>query len=341
MNIKELKQALQTEVKPLYLVQGTEQRLLQDIRQLFFQLLTPEEQEMNFAEFDLNQVDIEEAVGEANSLPFFGRYRLIFVNNPGFLTGLRNSSSSEQNLTVFEQYLQTPQETTILVLFAPYEKLDRRKKITKLVQKQSCVVDATKLQLSEMKQLLKQELQQNGQVITSAALEQLVLRTNGDYSLATNEVHKLQTYSQKKPITLEMVQNLVPQTLDDNVFDLLDAILQGNLAQAENYYQQLLILKNDVLGLTALAQSQIRLLLQIKILTQRGMSPGKLASYLQVHPYRVKLALQRSHHYQVQQLKKALLSLIQIDYRMKTGQGQKERLFELFMINFITNKKTA
>lgn len=133
----------------------------------------------------------------------------------------------------------------------------------------------------------------------------------------------------------------MPQTLDDNVFDLMTAILKGDLKQAESDYHQLLLLKSEVVGITALAQAQLRLLLQVKLLQQKGMAVGKLSGYLQVHPYRIKLAVQRSQQYSVAELKKALRDLITIDYRMKSGQGDKEQLFELFMIQFIQTKKSA
>ncbi len=35
----------------------------------------------------------------------------------------------------FEGYLKHPEESTVMVIFAPYEKLDSRKKITKSLKK--------------------------------------------------------------------------------------------------------------------------------------------------------------------------------------------------------------
>lgn len=343
MKVNELQQSLkQQQIAPLYLVVGSESELMQQVRQIFVQYLTPEEQELNVAEFDLEQVDVQEAVGEANTLPFLGEHRLVLVTNPIFLSGTKNKTGLAQNVDSLMEYVQDPQPTTIFVILAPYEKLDQRKKITKVLKQKAQVVDVQKLTTQSLQSSLQKQITSQGFTIVPAALTALIQRTKGDYSLANSELRKLFLYAQKqKVIDLAMVQQLVPQSLDDNVFDLLDAILQHNLRQAESLYQQLLILNNDPILLTALAQSQIRVLLQVKILAGQGMSQGKLAQFLQIHPYRVKLALQRIKNYDLGQLKKALSDLIEMDYQMKTGQADKTQLFELFMIAFITNKKTG
>ncbi|MCO6541368.1 DNA polymerase III subunit delta [Bombilactobacillus bombi] len=340
MKVKELSNSFKKQIAPIYLVLGSESQLQDQARQIFLQLLPPEELEINFAEFDLEEENLEEVVGEANSMPFLGERRLIFVINPEFLQGGKNTTVVEQDLTLFSEYLKHPQPTTTLVIFAPYEKIDKRKKITKLLQKNSELVDAGKLNSNELTTVLKQQIVAAGFQIEDEALTQLIQRSNSDYSLANSELIKLYTYAAKThKITINAVKALVPQTLDNNVFDLLDALLHNNLAQAKLCYQQLLLLKNDPIALVALAISQIRLLLQVKILNKRGMSSGKLANYLQIHPYRIKLALQQESRYSLFKLKKALYDLIEMDYYMKTGQGNKEYLFELFMINFTQTYK--
>lgn len=50
---------------------------------------------------------------------------------------------------MLEAYLEKPAPYTILVLLAPYEKLDERKKITKLLKKKAAVVEAKELNPKE------------------------------------------------------------------------------------------------------------------------------------------------------------------------------------------------
>lgn len=336
MKVKDLTKALVQKIASVYLVVGTELQLQDQVRQAFMKILAPEEVAMNFAEFDLEQIDISEAMEEANSLPFFGNKKLIFLMHPYFLQTNKISLKNEQSLNTFIEYLKNPQPTTVLVIFASYDKLDRRKKITRLVEKKSVTIDATKLDYQEMLATIKKQIKDADFTITDSALKQLVQRCNNDYTLIISQLEKLYIFSMDQHIiTLKAVNSLVPQNLDDNIFDLLNSLLKGNLKQAEVLYQQLLILKNDPITLTAIAISQIRLLLQVKILTTQGMTEGKLANYLQVHPYRIKLAIQNEKEFSLDNLKQALTELFEIDYQMKSGQGDKDYLFELFMIRFI------
>lgn len=336
MKVKDLTKALVQKIASVYLVVGTELQLQDQVRQAFMKILAPEEVAMNFAEFDLEQIDISEAMEEANSLPFFGNKKLIFLMHPYFLQTNKISLKNEQSLNTFIEYLKNPQPTTVLVIFASYDKLDRRKKITRLVEKKSVTIDATKLDYQEMLATIKKQIKDADFTITDSALKQLVQRCNNDYTLIISQLAKLYIFSMDQHIiTLKAVNSLVPQNLDDNIFDLLNSLLKGNLKQAEVLYQQLLILKNDPITLTAIAISQIRLLLQVKILTTQGMTEGKLANYLQVHPYRIKLAIQNEKEFSLDNLKQALTELFEIDYQMKSGQGDKDYLFELFMIRFI------
>ena len=54
-----------------------------------------------------------------------------------FVTGEKVNNGIEQNTDLLTAYLKEPLESTVLVFFAPYEKLDERKKVTKQLKKLS------------------------------------------------------------------------------------------------------------------------------------------------------------------------------------------------------------
>lgn len=103
-------------------------------------------------------------------------------------------------------------------------------------------------------------------------------------------------------------------------------------------YHELLLQKEEPLKINAILIGQFRLLLQVKILFEKGYSQGNLASVLKIHPYRIKLAMQQIKHFSKQTLAQAYLGLEEIEVKIKTGQGQPELLFELFMLQFAAKK---
>lgn len=323
------------QIDNVYLVTGQEQAFIADIQQAFKQLLTPEEADMNFSSFDLEDVSLADMINEAISAPFFGERRLVFAENPYFMTAERIKHNVDQNPDRLLKYVDDPAPTTVLVIFATYEKLDSRKKITKQLKKRATLIDAGKLDSHLLAKNLKEMLQKDGFAISDDALDLLVSKTKGSYSQALNQLAKLKLYALKsKQIDVQAVNQLVPQSLDDNVFDLMNQILKRNIYQAEDLYHQFLLQKIDPILLTAIFTSQLRSLIQTKILSKRGLSEATIAKQLKIHPYRVKMSLQQSRNLSIQTLTSMFHEIVELDYQVKSGQGDKELLFDLFIAKY-------
>lgn len=67
----------------------------------------------------MGNASIDEVVAEAETLPFFGDQRLVFVENPYFLTAEKVNNGIEQNTDLLIDYLKEPLESTVLVFLLP------------------------------------------------------------------------------------------------------------------------------------------------------------------------------------------------------------------------------
>ncbi|WP_461218499.1 DNA polymerase III subunit delta [Lapidilactobacillus salsurivasis] len=325
------------DLPPVILVLGQEQALLQQIQTYFDQLLTPDERQMNLGRYDLSETGLPVALDDAASVPFFGDWRLIILTAPFFLTGAPTRNKVEQDPTLLMAYLEQPQPTTKLVIWAEYEKLDERKKVTKTLKKTALIVNAGKVQGTALNQRLQQDAQRLGTTITGPALNLLLQRTREDYSLALQQLEKLALFAgPQATITPEIVTTMVEQIIDDNAFELVAATLNGQLQPALQIYQQLIITGQEPIGLLALLLTQVRLLLQVKILQQSGYTQGTITQQLKIHPYRVQLALAQARRYQLIRLEQMYLQLVQLDYQIKTGQVDKTNGLELLITRFAT-----
>ncbi|AUI71016.1 DNA polymerase III subunit delta [Companilactobacillus alimentarius] len=336
MKIAELKNNLnQGNLSNLYLVTGKEQVFIKDIQKSFKEIMTPEERDMNFSNFDLEEVPLADVINEAISAPFFGERRVVFANNPYFLTAERTKNAVEQNTDLLLRYIQNPIPSTIMVIFATYDKLDARKKIVKQLKKLAVVVDAGQMEGPMLTRTIQSDLKKDGYQIEPGALDLLVNKTKGNYSLIINQLAKLKLYALKtKQIDQAAVSKLVPQSLEDNVFDLMNQILQKNVYQAEELYRQFLLQKIDPILLIAILISQLRLLIQVKILTERGLTEATISKNLKLHPYRVKLSHRQARTLQMKPLQVMYQDLVNLDFQIKSGQGDKELLFDLFIAKF-------
>ena len=333
MKVTELKNNLkQGNLSNVYLITGKEQVFIKEIQKSFKEIMSAEEREMNFSNFDLEEVSIADLINEAISAPFFGERRLVFAQHPYFLTGEKTKNVIEQNVDLLIKYIQDPTPSTILVIFASYDKLDARKKITKQLKKLATVVDAGQMEGPVLNRTIKADLNKAGYEIEPAALELLINKTKGNYSLITNQLDKLKLYSlQTKKIDQTAVNELVPQSLEDNVFDLTTQILNKNIYKAEELYNQFLLQKIDPILLVAIIISQLRLLIQIQILSEKGLSEVTIAKNLRLNPYRVKYSYRQAKSLNRKRLQVMYSDCVNLDYQIKSGQGDKELLFDLFI----------
>ena len=319
----------------VYTVVGTQMELQAEARQAFLDLIPAEEQVMNVASYDLEATPLDEALADAMEAPFFGERRLVFLNKPTFLTGSTGRGSLKQDPDLLKEYLNHPEPTTTLVIMAPYEKLDGRKGVVKSLKKVAVEVSAAPLDESQARHIVEARFQKDGFILQNGAMDELVRRTNADYGQMMSHVQQLETYAYPgKDITIAAVQGLVPQSLDENVFDLVQAVLDQHQVMALDDYQQLLAAQQQPLQINAVLVSQFRLLLQVKILSQRGLSQGTITQQLKVHPYRVQLAQRTAQKYDLATLCQAYQGLIQIERDLKTTSRSTELLFQLFMLKF-------
>lgn len=325
----------------LYLVLGEEKYFIERIRESIIEHALDEESiDLNFASFDMEEFSISEALFEASSFPFFGDRKVIFIQNPYFLTGQRVKGGPDHSLDELMDYLENPAEFSIVVFFAPYEKLDRRKKVTKILEKSATVIDVSSPYPNEATQYIKEIVKEKGYHFSDEAFNLFTERTDGNLTQMMHELDKLfMLHIDSKIITIESVRQLVPKTLEQNVFELNTLVLTNQVEASIETYQDLLVQKEEPIKIVALLISQFRLLLQVKILQKQGYQQTDIAKVLKVHPYRVKLAMQNVRRYEQTVLSEALDYLIDADYNMKTGQIDQELQVELFIMRFARRNK--
>lgn len=85
---KQLDRIKNGQVNLVYLVQGKEPYLQELARKVFLEtIVAPEDQDLNVGRFNMEEVSIQTAIQDAESVPFFGERRLVLVDNPSFFTG--------------------------------------------------------------------------------------------------------------------------------------------------------------------------------------------------------------------------------------------------------------
>lgn len=331
--IKEWQAIERGEFAPIYLITGTESYIIQEtIKRIETSALANDEAEFNYASFDLTEVPIEQAIAEAESVPFWGERKVVVLQRPAFLTS--EKSKVDHQTDSFAQYIEQPVPFTILVIVAGVDKLDARKKISKALQKQAVVIDATAPNEQGLHRWLTAHAQQLGMDYEAEALEELLVLTNFQLSVALKELEKISLYVAGGIMTKAIVVDLVVRSLEQNIFQLTEKVVTKQTGAALQIYRDLIKQKEEPIKILALLISQFRLMNQVKIMKRKGYSDPEMARTLKVHPYRAKLAAQSVRNIELTQLQTAMSLLAKADFELKTGRGLPVQKVEWFIFHW-------
>ena len=334
MNITELSNKLdKRKYDPIYLVLGSEEYLQQKAKAQFIKILSDNERKLNLTEYDLNEDSLDNVINDAISLPFLGNFKEIFVFNPSFLTSANNSNKLNELIN----YLLSPNLSTILIFFAPYKKIDKRKKIVRILKQKSTIIDTAKLSEYSAREAFKYELKKRKMSITSKALQLIIENTNADFSLMMKQLFKISVnINNKKIIDEDLVNNLINENINNNIFNLINAILNKNISLSLKLYRHYIMKNEDPMKLLSILISQIRLLIQVSIL-EKNADESEEISKLNIHPYRLKVAMEQANNFSINDLIKIFLELEEMEFKIRSENLNINVLFELFILK-LNNK---
>lgn len=313
-------------VAPVYLLTGEEILLRERLLKKFQEKLLPKE----MADFNLDIVDGKEISSEsianfASTLPFMSDKRIVIVNNAEvFKTKKKAGKEKEDADTGGDEglvaYLENPSTSTCLI-FVCTEGVDKRKKIYKAVEKNGQVVNIDPPKGAELLTWIERQVNAQGKQIDRGAVEFLASAVGGNLAQLEQEVDKLITYiSARMRIELEDAQLLVTKSVESTIFQLVDAVGERKYANALGVLKEMIFLGEPPVRIVIMIARQFRLILQAKVLQEKGCNPKEIAAQLQVAPFVAQKCLGQGRNFTEAELKQALGYLLQLDLNIKTGQ---------------------
>ena len=268
-------------------------------------------------EFDDNLSDI---INDASTISLFTSKKAIIVNNA-------NIFKSGINTEILEKYIENPNLDTILIFVLKEEKLDERRKITKLLRTKTKVLELNKSNInSVVKDMFK------GYKIDNNTIDYFIKRVGDNLLILENESVKLKLYKEDKNISIDDIDELITKNIDIDLFKLIDAIISKDKDTAITIYNEMLKQKEEPIAIIITLANQIRIMYQTKELYKLGYRENEIASILNIHPFRVKKAHEKNSKYSSNTLLKLLNNLATLDLNIKKGLVDKTIALELFIL---------
>lgn len=322
---------------PILVLTGEDVGQFEWLKKDILQKIAYDPSDLNYSYFDMKETSYAEVELDLVSLPFFADEKIVILDHLLDLTTAKKRFLTDEDLKQFESYLEIPSESTKLVIFAE-GKLDSKRRLVKLLKRDAQIVEATTPKDQDLKRYFASQAQELGLKFVGDALDQLLLKSGYDFGELQKNLAFLQAYKEDGQITLEDVEEAVPKTLQDNIFDLTQMILKRQIDQASNLVKDLRLQGEDEIKLIAIMLGQFRLFTQVKILSEEGQTESQIVTSLsdlagrKINPYQVKFALRDSRRLSLPFLKQAMITLIETDYAIKSGKYDKDYLFDLALL---------
>jgi DNA polymerase-3 subunit delta len=279
---------------------GDEPFFIDEISKLLIETVLPEDQR------DFNQTilygkdtSVAEIVSVCKRFPMMADYQLVVV---------REAHELSRTIEQLTAYAEQPQPTTVLVLCFKNKKLDKRKKLSKVLQKNGIVVETKKLYDNKLPAWIEQRVRAMKRNIDYKAAFVLAESVGADLGTLNNQLAKLcLVVPQGDSISTDHIEQHVGISKEYNNFELRKALGDGNVAQAYNiaHYFGRHPKQHPLLGTI---NSLYKFFMQL--LTYHGLpskNPDAAAKALGVHPFFVKEIEQAAQRYPL----KAIVPILQ------------------------------
>lgn len=322
------------EPAPLYLVTGTEGYLVRSFLDRLRSLAG--EPTLNVQVFDAADHSLQAVLEAARQLPMFGPRRVVVAAADPWLGGGRGSLGAG-DLADLEAYAADPTPSTTLVFVAAEP--DRRLKAVRVLEQAGQVVHCRAPGPKEAPDWVQRRAQELGGRITRRAALLLVALVGTDLGRLDSELAKAVDYAgQGAVVGEEHVRAVASAAAPARIFDLLDAVAEGRAADAARQVPLLLETGEPPLRVLAALTRQMRTLLQVRLLADRGWGADDLQKRLRLHPYVVKKSLQQARRWEPWDLAQGLMACVEAETDVKTGRKNDEAALDLLVTRLATRQ---
>lgn len=302
-------------VAPVYLFFGPEDYLrAQAVRRLKEHLLPPGAEEFDYHVLDGGTAAVEDILSALSYAPVLAEHRLVVVRGTGLFAG---GDAGAENIL---EYLSRPAGGCCLV-FETGRGVDKRRKLYKEIDRAGVALECTRLKPQELVKWLAKQAAEEGCSLHRDAAEELLARCGRDMYGLYNEVKKLACYAGTgNMIGPGMVRELVAGRVEENIFEVVDAVGEKDCLRALAGIRNLLLQKQQPQQITGMVARQFRLLLQVQSMADRGYNREQIIAALKMHPYVYQKIYRQRNNFATGQLVHIINGLTDLDYRVKTGQ---------------------
>jgi DNA polymerase-3 subunit delta len=226
---------------------------------------------------------------------------------------------NKERETLLEDLLTILSAKKISVLIWEDQKIRGNTKYYKFFKENNAVEEFDELNKRTFITWAKKEIENYPLELERNSLKILAERSNYQPERFVNNLQKL-TLTNKKKITEDILDEVVADTLETDIWKLMDSINKSDQQEINSTLEKLLEYRVDPQYILAMIARNLRISIQIKYLLTKNVTAKKMISILKLPPFAVYPVLNAVKNIDKDKILLQYKKLANLDYEIKTGR---------------------
>lgn len=319
----------------IYLFTGTSEIFIKNRMNRIIQSFN--KYEYTIIKYDMETTSLSTVLSDAITVPFLEELKIIILKNPKFLT--KSATSTKDEIKAMLKYLKSPCDSTLLIIDATNTVINQSNEIYKMLKNVARIIDYPGPEEIELKGWIVRSFDANGIDIKDDALTLLLEYIGDDQARLSQEIDKLSPYVGKGgTIRKEDIKLLVPKNINNEIYLLIKAIINHDLALTNQIYDNLITHTKDSLSIFSLISNKFKELLSTYRLLKYGYSQSDIAKFYNVSTGKAYYIVQEARAFKLSDLEFYIDKLAELDYQIKSGKLDKTIGLELLLLKLPKEK---
>lgn len=312
------------EFKNCYLMYGTEAYLKRLYKNKLKSAILADSDDMNYTYAEGKDINVDEIIHIAETMPFFSDRRLIIIENSGWF----------KSANPFADFLKEMPDSTYLVFIE--NEIDKRNRLYKAIKDTGYISEMNGMEEKNLKLWIASLLNREQKKITEATVAYLLNKVGSNMDNIETELNKLIAYCYEKDIiTNEDIDAICSEQITGKMFVMLDCIANKDQKKALELYYDLITLREKPMTILYLFIRHMNLLLQVKAFQEKRMDNATIASKLSVPPFAVNKYAKQSKNFKKEMLLQSIQLGTELEELVKTGRLADQIAVELLIIQVV------
>jgi len=282
-------------------------------------------QQFDVVRYDLEEDSLYQIIDELATISLFDNLKFVIVKSAN---NIKNASEKQLNELLM---VMNNKESSNVIVFTELDKLDFKEENLARLRKYSIYFDI-KIRNIPLDQYAHDYFLKNGYTIDSQAITQLV-KYSINLTTLRNNIEILICYKDNdKKITVADIEKMIKQPLEDNIFSLIDMVLNKNKKAIFKIYNDFKTENIQPSYIISMLINKFQEMYDVYYLARGGADQQSIMDLFNVSSGKAYYMLKNARQSSLDEIKTNLDLLNDLEYQIRTGKVDQYLGLELYLL---------